>query len=80
MFPITARIPMGRNAEGKLLRAVDADRIARERLQESRRSVCSTCDWLAAGRCARPCPICPRDERRKDPWANLPRCPDNRWL
>jgi len=78
-FKITARLPMGIDKEGKPLPAIDANGLARRRLEDARRNVCQGCGHLHIERCCKPCPICPVDERRNQPWAKLPKCPDNRW-
>lgn len=71
LTPVTGSVPSGKGAGLQALK---------QAAQDARKSACQACEFHRDDRCYRPCKICPRDERRNQPWARLPRCPDNRWL
>lgn len=70
LTPVTGSVPAPGDAGLQALK---------QAAQESRKATCQACEHLSIERCCKPCQICPRDERRNQPWERLPRCPDNRW-
>ena len=51
------------------------------RTADKLKPICEACEWYQSDteRCLIPCGKCPMDKARIRPWAQMPRCPANRW-
>jgi hypothetical protein len=58
----------------------DVPRAAQATPEPQRREACLACDWLRNNRCYHPGCGCPVSAKRSEPWKNLARCGDQKWI